>query len=236
MIGLNSSKCDLIVSWPIHLDYPLWRQQIKANRDRFAKVIVVFTNMNVGIDYVPFIKEAMVHDNITFLKNDIVEAGDDWRNVAINTALRKSTAKWVFFTEQDFFFNEEFMDVVEEEMENVRYIRAMVGDRVHPCCLILRKDLLGQTRKYFGVVKDVYDHFGFLQYELEGEKYFNIPEEYWKHLGGLSQNMIMLKNGEGANYMPDDFHEYVKDCMKVTVPMHKDFTRLFRDYLGGLKA
>ena len=49
-------KPDLIESWPQHLDYPLHRKFIKENRDRFAKVIIVFTAMNAQGDYREFVK------------------------------------------------------------------------------------------------------------------------------------------------------------------------------------
>ena len=57
-------KPDVIVSWPRHADYPLWRQFIRENRQRFAKVIVAFTDHD-GHDYSQFVVDAMCQDDIT---------------------------------------------------------------------------------------------------------------------------------------------------------------------------
>jgi len=86
---------DLICCHPFHLDYPLWREFIKNNRDRFNKVIVVFTDMNVAdLDYREFVQTTMKKDKITFMDCLPAEANEDWRNKAINMAL---TVSKIFF-------------------------------------------------------------------------------------------------------------------------------------------
>lgn len=221
---------DLIVAWPQHMDYPLWRQQLRDHRHRFGKVIIVITNMNVTDNYRNFLTTSMWEDNVTILVNDKVTGRDDWRNIAVNKALANSTSEWVWFTEQDFFFKPGFWELVQEQMSKVEYIRTMAGDRVHPCCIFLKRSMLDQTKKDFSVIRDVSDHFRILQNDLSNTPSFDIPSDLWEHLGGLSQNMFLLMNGESNFYMKDSFDKYVKDCLQVSVPNHPDFIKLFEGY------
>lgn len=223
-------KPDLIVSWPRHMDYPLWRQVIHEERGRFAKVIVVLTNMNVNKDYSNFIKKAMRVDGITFFMISPAEAEEDWRDMAIKGALKESNAPWIFFTEQDFFWNTGFWECVSEQESKYGYIVGMVGERVHPCCIFLKRNVLNKTSKDFGVIRDVSDHFSRIQNDLANEPRFEIPQDLWFHFGGLSQNMFLLMNGSKELYLPQDFANYVKACQKVTVPMHDDFLKVFNSY------
>lgn len=214
------------------MDYPLWREQLRKDRSLFDNVIIIFTDMNVPIDYREFVAQAMLEDRVIFLDNPPVTARDDWRNVATRKALRFTRQKWIFFTEQDFFWKEGFWPVVGEAMGRVEYIRALVGDRVHPCCLFLTRDLLNKTNRDFGVIKDVSDHFSKIQNELVPIEAFDIPQDLWFHFGGLSQNMFLLSRGEEPNYMPAEFKKYCEDCLNVSVPMHEDFVNLFKGYLS----
>lgn len=231
---MQSKKPDLIVCWPIHLDYPLFRQMIKFNRPKFNKVIVVLTNMNTGKNYADFIRDSMKADKVTILDCPTVSGEEDWRNVATNKALRFVKSEWVFFTEQDFTIKDGFWDFVQEQMKEVDYLGALIEGRVHPCCILITTKLLRQTSCDFSVIKDVSDHFSRLQNELSGKPFCSIPSIYWSHMGGLSQNMHMLINGQNDFYMPDDFKKYVRDCMGVYVPLHEDFLNLFNEYLGAL--
>ena len=229
MNGTSFLKPDLVVTWPMHLDYPLWRQQLKDHRDRFKSVIIVFTNMNVGKDYRDFLIKAMDGNKVIFLHNYLTQG--DWRNNSVNLALRNITSDWVFFTEQDFIFKPGLWDLVTEQMKEHKYIRAMVGDRVHPCCILVTRPLIEKTSKNFAVVKDMHDHFYVFADELKEEKAYTIPEAYWYHYGSMSQNMYFLLTGQKITYEEEEFRRYLKKCLEVKVPMHKDFINLFKGYL-----
>ena len=222
---------DLVCAWPQHMDYPLWRQQLRNNRDKFNKVIVIFTNMNVNDNYRHFLTQAMYEDNVMMMPNDIVTGEEDWRNVAMRKALKYVESDWIWFTEQDFFFKDGFWDTVKEQMKKVGYIRAMVGDRMHPCCVFIKRFILQQTSMNFGVIRDVSDHFSVLQKDLERVEHFDIPNDLWTHLGGLSQNMFLLMNGESNFYMPNEFDKYILDCLEVSVPLHPNFKSLLESYI-----
>lgn len=221
---------DLIEVWPKHLDYPLHRQWLKTNRNRFRKVIVVFTEMNVPIlDYRGFVQEAMNKSDITFLDCLPAKSGEDWRNKAVNMALTVSNAEWVWFTEQDFTSTEGFWDEIERLGWEHDAIGINEGSRTHPASLLVKRNLINETSRNFGVIPDIADHFAQFTSEL-GTVAFISPE-YWNHMNGLSQNMRMLQQGGEPNYRPRSFKEYCKECLKVE-PLHPDFEELFRWYTG----
>lgn len=226
-------KPDLIVCWPQHLDYPLWREFIHDNRSRFYRVIVVFTNMNTDGDYRQWIKDVMAQDDIAFMHNDSVSAEQDWRNVAVNKALSYSKSEWVFFTEQDFIPKGNFWKEVDDMAKRVEVFGYFQEGRLHPCCIFIKREMLDKTHKDFGVVKDELDHFGRLQQDLENEEIIigMIPSYLGHHLNGLSQNMWMLQHGEEPNYQPEEFKEYCKKSLEVTVPLHPDIVNLMQPYI-----
>lgn len=223
-------KPDVIICHPFHLDYPLWRKFIHENRARFKKVIIVFTDMNVrDLDYRGFVQNAMAKDDVIFLDCLPAKANEDWRSKAVNMALTVSDAGWVWFTEQDFTPLEGFWDAIYQRedisVDDVMAIKE--GDRIHPACLFVKRKLIDETSKDFGVTPDEADHFYKFVREL-GFMYI-IPQEFWAHMNGLSQNMWMLQQGIDPNYKPKEFKEYCKKCLKVD-PIHPDFFELFSWY------
>jgi len=225
---------DIIVSWPEHTDYPLWRQQIHDNRSLFNKVIVVFTNMNVPKDYREYVKMVMGGDDITFVDSDKWTGEDDWRNKSVNTGLRYSDSEWVWFTEQDFFWKEGFWDVVTKHMDVVSVVAMETEGRMHPACIFVKRSVIDSTRKDFGVTKDVSDHFGKFQEDVDRLVFAKVwlPNDIYTHMAGLSQNMFLMRDPKAFLYYPAEFKKYCEDCLKVTVPMHRDFERMFRKYAG----
>lgn len=229
------SNIDLITSWPSHLDYPLWREFIHDNRKQFDKVIIVFTNMSIiDPDYRLFIKEATKKDDLILVDNNPVRGDQDWRDVAVNKGLEHSNARWVFFTEEDFFPKNGFWDQVKrlKKYPSITAFGAWYDSRLHPCCIFVRRVDLNKTHKYFGVVKDKLDHFGQFQQELvDIGPVLSIDSEYYQHLNGLSQNMHMLQTGEKPNFRPEEFKEYLKKCLEVKVALHPNFIKLANEYL-----
>lgn len=226
------SNIDCVISWPQHLDYPLWRKFIHENRSKFNKVIVIFTQMNTKGDYREFVKETMAKDDITFDNNNPVSASEDWRDVAVNKGLAYSTSKWVLFTEQDFLPSEGFWEEVSslKKVLGIVAFGAWVERRLHPCCIFAKRSEIEKTSKYFGVIKDKLDHFGKFQQDLiDLGPVLVIPESTYSHMNGLSQNLHMLQTGEEPNYRPNEFKEYCKRCLELS--LHPDFEKLFKEYL-----
>jgi len=231
---------DLITPWPIHVDYPLWRQQLKKIRGHFDKVIIVFTQMNAEGDYREFIKDSLAGDDCIIVDSNNLKPGEDWRNVATNTGLEYSQSDWVFFTEEDFFIND--MDrfwelvnsLVDAGVKAIGYFQS--GDRFHPCCLFVERETINATQRDFGVRPDVSDHFSIFTQDLLNNKvpvgYITEPMRMsiFYHLNGLSQNIYLLQSGEVPNYDPPSFKKYMEDCLLVS-PIHEDFIKMAKEYL-----
>lgn len=231
------TKPDVIVCWPSNCDYPLWRQFIRDNRSRFNEVFIGFMNTNVGSNFIPFIKDAMFRDYVHFVDPVTIPAGQDWRNITINACLRESyNAEWIWFTEQDFIITdpEDFWQQIDTFSLNSNVvIGASQGARLHPCCIFIHRDQLNKTTKNFGIVPDKLDHFGLFQQELEDNV---VPIGHltrgYKHLNGLSHNMHLLYQTGSPNYEPEEFRAYLKQCLKVTVPLENEFRLKIAAYLA----
>ena len=208
---------DVIVSWPWTCDYPLWRKFIADNRHRFAKVLVAFTTNTDGpTDYRQFVREQI---------GDIAEYFDvptdgEWRDRAVNAALDRSTAEWVWFTEQDFLIRDETF----WEYLRPTWSEAIVGwldetPRLHPSCLLVHRHLIDQTSRHFG--PGSIDHFARFGQELQGTIYLIPDDGTWEHLQGLSQNHYLIDTGQrnGLFNLPR-FHRYLADCLASGVTLH----------------
>lgn len=223
---------DVIVTWPIHCDYPLWRQYIRDNRSRFNEVIIVFTQTNRKEDYREFIREAMFEDHVVCIDPPAVRPEEDWRNNAVHAGLlHSSNSEWILFTEQDFYTHDSFWDDVQR-FESWDAICIKQGERIHPCFLLMRRTALNRTRKQFGIVKDKLDHFGLIQEDIHtGENHItcvsmnilNLTDVAFIHMNGLSHNMTLLMDGQTPNFEIERFRVYLKKCLEVQVPIHPDF-------------
>lgn len=225
---------DAIVTWPRHLDYPLFRKCVKENRDKFNKLIIVFTDMNVrDPDYRLYVREAMKEENILFLDCLPAEAKEDWRNKAVNMALTVSDSEWVWFWEEDFIPVPELWREVKDLMQRVDVFGRYQERRLHPCCLFIKRKLLDRTSKDFSAYPDKgMDHFGLIQKWLESHDIITgvIFAQYGYHMNGLSQNLHMLQTGLEPNYAPPEFKKYVQDCLTEDIP--PDMRELFEGYLN----
>lgn len=226
-------KPDVIVTWPWTCDYPLWRKFIRDERERFAKVLVVFTTNTRGpLDY-----RAFVRDQI----GDIAECFDspdpgsrDWRDVAVNAALDRSDAEWVWFTEQDFFVKDParfWGSVIGHELNGNA---AAIGfwdtvGRWHPASLFVSRRAIDQTPRYFGPEPN--DHF--VTFTRNFRAYIGaLPSDSFEHLAGLSYNHELVDRGQTVTYNPDRFHEYLRDCLRSGVPLHPEWQRRAEREIG----
>lgn len=233
-----SIKPDIIVCWPRNTDYPLWRQFIHDNRDRFNLVIVVFTETHQGEDYREFVRGAMASDWVLFADSPIVH-GEDWRNVAVNYALIQSyNAEWIWFTEQDFFIDNpgDFFIVLNKAVESgPEWAAYFDGPRMHPCCLFVKRELLNKTSKNFAANPPHYDHFGKIQKDLEEiTKERILLHNGVTHMAGLSHNFRLVADGGLPNYKPEEFNVYICKCLAVSVPQSPIFNRVITEYLNRI--
>lgn len=207
-------KPDVIVSWPRNCDYPLWRQFITDNRERFGRVLVVFTEHD-GADYRPFVRERFPEAECF---DSPPRRERDWRDMAVNHALNRSNAEWILFTEQDFLMGPECLDRLEAFAGVSDAVGWWDGTRWHPSCLLVTREAINRTSRYFG--PEPRDHF--TAFGLELGTVMDFRPAPFEHLQGLSQNHWLLETeGLGA---PGIFHRerfirYLEDCLAVTVPL-----------------
>lgn len=227
---------DVIVTWPSNCDYPLFRKMIRANRHRFNEVIVAFMDANAGNDYRQFVRDAMFADHVLFVDTH-AQAGEDWRNVAVNAALIHSyNSPYVWFTEQDFIPNDYFWAFIDQ-ISKCDAAGVYQGDRLHPCSLFLRRDILNQTSKNFAANSPLYDHFGAIARDLVtlAANVVTIPDDTYFHYNGLSQNMYLVSQGQAPNYEPDRFYAYLWLCLKSGVEMPPEFKKTVIEALQRFK-
>lgn len=229
-------KPDIIVCWPRNNDYPIWRQFIHDNRARFNEIIIVFTETNYGDDYRDFVRTAMFGNAVQFVDILPIPSGEDWRNISVNAALLHSyNAEWIWFTEQDFFPKEGFWKAWE--LEGFDVLATFDNTRMHPCNILIKRETLVQkTRRNFGIVPDVSDHFSRIQTELQQSdaKIYAVPEDTYEHLNGLSHNFSLLERGEAPNWKVERFNQYLRDCLKVTVPLSDKWAALVNNYFAKI--
>jgi hypothetical protein len=226
---------DVIVAWPESCDYPLWRQFIRDNRSRFAKVIVAFT-AHPGPNYTEFVREAMAPDDVTWV--DARHKKDDWRDVAVNFALRQSDAEWVWFTEQDFFITDErfwiLMDIYAEGADAIGW-HENGEKRFHPSCLFVRRATIDRSTCEFGVTEDG-DHFAKFSRQIPSTSLL-LNIEQFEHLQGVSHNHWLIDSGQGAGrFKMERFDRYLADCLEVTVPLDPDWAERSRNHLRSQAA
>jgi hypothetical protein len=229
------SSVDIIVCWPKSCDYPLWRWFIHEHRTYFRDVFVVFTETYQGHDYREFVRQSMnekFEDDITFIDAPIPKNDEDWRNIAVNAALEKSTGNWVWFTEQDLFVTHKaFWPMMAKYMYNYDVVAYKEGSRVHPANLWVKKEWINKSRKDFGVTKDIADHFYkfYNSLRLQGAKikYVPYPNGNFFHMNGLSQSMHQIERKEAVNWSPEDFLGYLEMCF-----IQEDLDPHFKQVIG----
>ena len=206
---------DLICVWPDTVDFPLFSKFLNEERDRFEKVIIVFSETNWGKLTVSKVMGDI--NDALFLPPLPTPPGEDWRNFAVNRALKHSFAQWIWFTEQDFTPKDGFFESVQK-LEAERKPDAMgilEETRLHPCSLFIKRSVLEKTTKDFSANPEKgYDHFGKLWIDLEAlpskVRVGLLDPSLYTHMAGLTHNLHLLMQEKVPNYKPDEFYEYLQ--------------------------
>lgn len=229
------TKPDLVICWPRNCDYPLWRAFIHDNRERFNVVIIIFTETNQGEDYREFVKENLINDWVLSVNSPKPNGIEDWRNVAINHGLLQSyNAEWIWFTEQDFFpLNDFWEEVANKADQGAQVIGVKEGERLHPCSMFIKREVLNKTDKDFGIIPDKEDHFSKITKNLEamGANIELISRDHWFHMNGLSHNLSLIERGEIPTYGLDEFIAYLYDCLYSGITLDWRFKTLATSFL-----
>lgn len=216
---------DVIVLNPRDVLYPWWMQRMTKDRHLFNKLIVVMTQQSREVNFTNYIKDNLDATVIEEFPDD----GSDWRNAAINEAL-KHTQGDVLFLEQDLLFQAGFLELVFRNDHNT--IGFYQGDRLHPAFLLVKRLILDKTSKDFSVDKDVGDHFSKITKELEilGDVVSLDDLAFTKggycHLNGLTQNYRLKSNW----YDPQLFFQYNR--LSMNLPQHNTWLQFCRQMDG----
>lgn len=223
-------KPDIIICWPDNCDYPLWRKMIREEKDRFGKIIIIFTKTNNVFNYKKFVISQLTDIAYMYDSPDVLP-GQDWRDVATNFALKQSNSSWIWFTEQDFYPNEKFWIEFDFIIQKGYISGAYSGDRLHPCSILINRLMIEVTRKDFSPIPNIADHFSKIQEDLKPYTIVRLCSDTYEHLNGLSSNFSLISGGLPPNYEPDRFKKYIEDCMNCDIVLDKDFVTVCNNYL-----
>jgi hypothetical protein len=210
---------DVIVAWPRTCDYPLFRAFLAAEMDRFERVIVVLTAHD-GTDYGTWLRQTLHEMGVHVLDSP---DGPDWRDAAVRHALTHSDAEWVWFTEQDFLVRDGFWDAMNDAMADRVVLGFLEGDRWHPASLLVRRESIDATSRYFG--PDPVDHVWTFGRELEAiATVRELPHGSYEHLRGTTQNHYLIdQHRNDGVFRRDRFRDYLRDCLAAGVVLHPNW-------------
>jgi len=242
---------DIIISWPDNADYPLWRKFLIQNRKSFNEVIIVFTSSHRKENYVDFVRQQLEQHHCQFIIPMQTRGNEDWRHNAVKQALIHSyNAPWVWFTEQDFIVPdwERFMTVVDSaQMMGHDVIALYEGERMHPACIFIRREILNRTSRQFGIIPNKADHFYTLQADLEtlGVDIFRLENHKNKktdstglcfHMAGATHNMNLVVDGGRPCYEITRFNRWIAEALADPIEKHPQWVRDFTTYINSERS
>lgn len=199
-------KPDIVLTWPTGNDFPIWRSMLRLHRDLFGEVIIVMSKSSGKHDFTSFLKTAFEPDRVTLIEHNNYIVLSDWRNAAVNAALSRSSAEWVWFTEQDFMVADmaSWMAKIARLAAGSDVITYKQGDRKHPASAFVKREWIDKTKKDFGIVPGISDHFSmfFAQLEAAGAKEVDLTADDGKdfyHMNGLTHNYSLVESGNVEN-------------------------------------
>jgi hypothetical protein len=234
-------KPDVIVTWPTGYDYPWWRWQMTEHRKKFNQIFVVFHKMGYP-DFRGFLYNNF--KNVFYI--NMPEPGFYWRHNAINLALNFSKNPWIWFTEMDFFVKEDFFFVrMFEEAEKADGVGFRFAERIHPACLLVKREAVDRTDKFFDPayydkkpgeegLTALLDHFVVFTWQLDKVAKIKSLKEVglfegqdFYHMEDLTHNYDRVKVGEVSEiHNPRDFLVYNAYSRTIPVPKDQRWTNL----------
>lgn len=207
-----------LITWPCHVDFPLFRHNLNRYRHFFKDIFIAFTNEAQPINY-----RAWIMNNLPFVQfTKPLHQKTDWRDDTVNSLLTlDTTADYYIFLEQDFLVdNETFWDKILTSDEPFIYYEE--GGRIHPAFSIVKRDLVNKTSLNFAANPPGYDHFGKFFQEIKAMtpgkdiRDFGLKErENFYHIAGLTQNYYCVDNDQPL-YKPDEFLAY--NILSIVLP------------------
>lgn len=229
---------DLIVPWPVHLDYPPFRLFVRYYRRFFNRVFIVFTPYESEWNFVEEVKRHMKLDFVDFITTE-TKSGEDWRNIATNAALNLSTSKWILFMEQDFLIAPgKHLENIWRQKKHSQIIGFKEsGTRLHPGFLLVERKVIDRTDRDFSAYPPEYDHFDKFT-EQFGSIHVTLLDDIgiekdrgYKHMNGLSHNLALCQRGDTKDiYKRDEFVEYLENS-----DLNIEVTQKYKDLIAHCK-
>lgn len=176
---------------------------------------------------------------------DWTTPGIDWRQAETEPCLEQSDAEWILFLEQDFFVDDwpKLLHRLEVEMDEgadmIGWWNPSAFPYVHPCFLLIKRELLDKTKKDFRAHPEIdgCDHFAMITRDAEklGAKIVKLQDMGYKdwenafHMGGLTYPYQNWK-GDGTDHFgvasPEAFMVYNHWMTKALVEQSPEFNKL----------
>jgi hypothetical protein len=234
-------KPDVIVTQPLHCDFPLFRYQLHIYRKYYNKIIVVFHEGHVGYNYKDFFTRVLSADDVICVDPPATSHETDWRHNCIHAALPHVISENILFLEQDFIMYDNFEKCLLTLTETTNTIigEVLSSDRLHPAFLFVPRYLVTDQSNFASDVHvhpnaPTHDHFGaFTEAILNSDVPFKdlteIAEpESWLHLSGLTNNYYILATGGIINYNPEEFKKYNERILQLEIEMEPKFLELIK--------
>jgi hypothetical protein len=236
-------KMDVVSQVCIFNDYPVWRKLMQDNRDKFDKIIMYPSRHHGVIDMEQFLREKFPE---TWVDPVPIEYGvEDWRQAETIPLLSHVTQDWVLFMEQDFFVDNWYslwkqVDLAMDRNDAIGWWNATQFPYLHPCFLLIKRELLEKTQKDFSAHPEIpgCDHFAMITRDIEkaGGKIKTLQSmgfEPWQnafHLGGLTYPYQNWK-GDGTDHFGvgniPAFYAYNKMSREVVgIPYDEKYLQL----------
>lgn len=241
-------KPDLVLQWCVYCDYPLFRLFVQKYRDRFNKVILYPSRQHGVVDLEAFTKDAFKETWVDPVEIDY--GTQDWRQAETMPCLDHLESDWVWFMEQDFFVSD-WPKLFEDFDTQIKGGADMLGlwnnthfPYMHPCCLLMRKELLDETNKDFSAHPEINgaDHFSMLTRDAErlGAIMYKLTEDFenYFHLGGLTYPFQNWK-GNGRDHFGvknvEAYYVCMTEARKADVVQSPDYIKLSLEIEAELK-
>lgn len=190
-------------TWPLHMDYPIWRMQIQKYKPYIYQGLVSLSDNHEGVDYTTCIKGLLGNLSIPCFDPLQRQGDEDWRDKSVKAAYNNFNGDWIWFTEEDFFIKDKtFFEKIEEGMKTYDAIAYSEQGRIHPACLFVKKLVADRTERNFAANPGVYDHFYRFTHDLIGRGLVGTLEDVglkefrdYFHMTGLTHNYHRFKMG-----------------------------------------
>jgi hypothetical protein len=206
-------KPDLINVWPRDVFHLPFVKRIGRDRNLFDKVITIISAGSPRHDYVQDIS-GCIPNSIVF-EPDLIHltaGGKDWRNVCVNLALEKSTSEYILFVEQDFIVEDGFFGKLFKLSEGLDTVGFVDHNRLHPACILTKRESLNKTSKDFSAYPPENDHFAIVTQQLMAQGNWKTLQDLglteWYHLASLTFNIGLEEQGMPVQYRPDEYKLY----------------------------